>query len=369
MPDIENLYLANSSASTTYRNIITGTTLSPKSYRKVQPCWPTSVSSIAGCGILDRNEKFWEELHSANEENARKAEEIDVIIETITDSVNKRLVDLSDVNISLEAIPNLVKTVQNCSNVMHDVNKKCAEVEKQLAEFENLIEALQLQEKQLDHKFEMALYKERKLGEFVEGNIRRWDDFILAFDSTGNLENVRQDLAEKHASNVRKTETQLRVIQQERQAAFQDAFQSDMNIYKELGTIPSESLMSRSRLEPANRNDGVSEIEKKSKEPTLTLEEITLEAETNELNEFLNESKWCCDVLTVRKGRPPHTHKDDFWYKFTEFPMQFSRLVPIHWNFLNIFIAFILLEMKLENLYLLYFAKYIEIKNIFIVCK
>lgn len=98
-----------------------------------------------------------------NEQNASKAQCIDLVIESLTDRLNKKLVDLSDINVSLEAIPNIVKTVQNCSNIMYDVNKKCTDVEKGLVELENLIEVLQLQEKQLDRKLEIAMYKEKKL--------------------------------------------------------------------------------------------------------------------------------------------------------------------------------------------------------------
>lgn len=47
-------------------------------------------------------------------------------------------------------------------------------------------------------------------------------------------------MATKHAINVKETESQLSVIQIERQAVFQDAFQNDLNCYKELGTIPSK---------------------------------------------------------------------------------------------------------------------------------
>lgn len=56
----------------------------------------------------------------------------------------------------------------------------------------------------------------------------------------GNLEKVRQSLASKHAETVRESEKQMRLLQQERQAVFQDAFQSDLKYYKEVGKIPSK---------------------------------------------------------------------------------------------------------------------------------
>lgn len=46
----------------------------------------------------------------------------------------------------------------------------------------------------------------------------------------------------KHAETIRESEKQMRQVQQERQAVFQDAFQSDMKYYKEVGKIiPSKN--------------------------------------------------------------------------------------------------------------------------------
>lgn len=57
-----------------------------------------------------------------------------------------------------------------------------------------------------------------------------------------NLEKVRQSLAFKHAQTVKESEKQMRMLQQERQAAFQDAFQCDLQYYKEVGRIPSKEI-------------------------------------------------------------------------------------------------------------------------------
>lgn len=56
------------------------------------------------------------------------------------------------------------------------------------------------------------------------------------------LDQVRQELVDKHATNVRQYEQKLRSIQQERQAVFQDAFQNDLQIYRQSGTIPSKYI-------------------------------------------------------------------------------------------------------------------------------
>lgn len=178
LPDIENMYISSTN--------LTPTTSSPNkvlnhlgllipspsindSTKVPSTQWPHSdaINFNAGCKILERNETFWEELHNANELNARKAETCDAMISKLSESIRKRCIDLSDINVSLEIIPNIVQTIENCSSIMIEINDRCTEVENQLFELEDLMEVLELQEKQLDSKFEMAMFKERKLGKLL----------------------------------------------------------------------------------------------------------------------------------------------------------------------------------------------------------
>lgn len=223
LPDIENIYTSTSSSTRYTLEALTRTSApNDRIKSKISP-WSRSsaINFDAGCALLERNEKVWEELHAANEVNAKKAENCDQLIANIADNINKSAIDLSDINVSLEAVPNLIKTITNCSTIMHEINAKCMDVEKQLFELEDLMEVLQLQEKQLDSKFEMAMFKEKKLA---------------------NLEKVRQSLAVKHEDTVKESEKQMRALQVERQSVFQNAFESDLHYYKEVGKIPSKCL-------------------------------------------------------------------------------------------------------------------------------
>lgn len=178
LPDIENMYLSGAtaaSAASTSKVLNHLGSLIPSSnsndnMKIPSTHWPNSdaINFCTGCKLLERNETIWEELHLANESNAKKAETCDTIISTVSESIRKRCVDLSDINVSLEIIPNIVQTIENCSTIMIEINDKCSEVENQLYELQNLMEVLQLQEKQLDSRFEMAMFKERKLGKQSE---------------------------------------------------------------------------------------------------------------------------------------------------------------------------------------------------------
>lgn len=175
LPDIENMYIssANISPSSSSPNKVLNQlgllipSPSTTEHIKVPSTqWPHSeaINFNAGCKLLEQNEKHWEELHMANEANAKKAETCDLMISTLSESIRKRCIDLSDINVSLEIIPNIVQTIECCSTIMIEINDKCTQVENQLFELEDLMEVLELQEKQLDSKFEMAMFKERKLG-------------------------------------------------------------------------------------------------------------------------------------------------------------------------------------------------------------
>lgn len=171
LPDIENIYissangLSNSSSPTTIKN-----NFSLSISNDVSPVqrshWPntTLINFNAGRHLLEQNERLWEELHAANELNAKKAEKCDSTIAHLNESIVKRCIDLSDINVSLDMIPNILQTLENCSASIINVNDKCTEVERQLFELEDLMGVLQLQERKLDKKFEMAMYKEHKLG-------------------------------------------------------------------------------------------------------------------------------------------------------------------------------------------------------------
>lgn len=111
-------------------------------------------------------------------------------------------------------------------------------------------------------------------------------------------------MASKHAETVKESEKQMRILQQERQAVFQDAFQSDLQYYREVGKIPSMYkflqifffliLIVGKRTEKLNLHSfsrSEIEIEKKAVQQTLSLEEVVLdnELENKELDKFLEE--------------------------------------------------------------------------------
>lgn len=211
-----------------------------KNETSTKPKIPASINLYAGSEILQKNENDWSSIHNLNEENAEKARIIDDKIIKLKNSSDKTLTDLTDLYVSLTAIPNVIINLNNCVEMLSDISIKCQNLEKKLFDLEDLMEVLELQEKQLDKRFEMALYKEKKLGLDLKICFNIFfliQNFILAA-----LENVRKDLVSNHASSVQEFENNLMKIQHERQLVFQDAFQNDLKTFKEIGKIPSKYL-------------------------------------------------------------------------------------------------------------------------------
>lgn len=184
LPDIENHLLNISSAATassplktinqfsgftTSTNASNAASVSSVVTATASVQWPNTkaINFNAGCTLLQRNEEIWQEIHAANESNARKAAESDRLILGIKESITKHDIDLSDINVSLEQVPQIIQTVESCSAIVMDINQKCVAIEDQLFELEDLMEILELQEKQLDKRLELAMFKERKLGKHL----------------------------------------------------------------------------------------------------------------------------------------------------------------------------------------------------------
>lgn len=180
---------------------------------------PRSVKLTAGFTQLDRNQEVWHSVRCLNEKNANMAAELDERILDARKAAERRLTSIQDLNGTLSVLPSIVDQLKSCTEVIDEISSSMSEAEAKLMQLEDLVEVLNLQERQLDRRFEMALYKEKKMAE---------------------LDGVREKLTREHAENVGRHEKGMMRIQQERQLVFQDAFQDDLKHYKATGSIPSE---------------------------------------------------------------------------------------------------------------------------------
>lgn len=180
---------------------------------------PKSINLSAGFRQLDKNQDQWQSIRSMNEKNGNMAAELDERITSARNISEQRLTSIKDLNMTLSVLPSIVDQLKTAREMIEEINSTAVEVEEKMMQLQDLVEVLDLQEKQLDMRFELAMFKEKKMAE---------------------LEVVRERLSKEHVENVVRYEKGLRKVQQERQLVFQDAFQDDLKYYKETGSVPSE---------------------------------------------------------------------------------------------------------------------------------
>ncbi|KMZ00454.1 dysbindin protein homolog isoform X1 [Drosophila simulans] len=210
---------------------------------------PSHLNVAAGCSLLAKYEDDWQQIHGANEENAEKAAQIANQISGIQNQASHQRRIMSELNSSLAGIPTLITQLQASSKVLNSLEEMGQQLEIELEKLEDLCEECELQEFILEQQFQLSRHKQKKLNE---------------------LEQYRQQIAQKHQTKIKDQEQTLLKLQRERQAVFDDAFREDMEEYKQHGQLTKIQTTSNK----------------------LALEEVVLEAnevETKDaLEQFLN---------------------------------------------------------------------------------
>lgn len=114
------------------------------------------------------------------------------------------------------------------------------EVEGALYRLEDLNEMLDLQNRQLDHRFQLAMYKEKKL---IELNNFKGIYYVLRLCKSDIDIYWKMDclakLANDHIQRVSQHELNQQTKLKERRETFEEAFKEDLEEYKATGSIPS----------------------------------------------------------------------------------------------------------------------------------
>ncbi|KAL0276937.1 UNVERIFIED_CONTAM: hypothetical protein PYX00_004395 [Menopon gallinae] len=214
------------------------------------PRFSDDVNLNAGTEILENYQTCWAELHEAAQENASKAQEVDQLIGKLHKRLQKQSRDIGQTGTILTRLPEVIYSVTELTERIASLEALFDSVENALIQFEDLVEIRELQDRQLDHRFQLALYKEKKLS---------------------MLQSFRINMTEKHAEKLKRHELKQLKLMKERQEAFEDQFKHDMEVYKETSTIPKIDTSS-------DKDDG-------------KLEDIKLEPEDHKvLDEFLRDS-------------------------------------------------------------------------------
>ncbi|CAG9764727.1 unnamed protein product [Ceutorhynchus assimilis] len=200
-----------------------------------------------GAEILQHFQNHWEEIHKLNEENAKSADNVATAIETVSKNVEASKTNIDLISHILTS-SNFTTNVAQCLSQVKELYATCESVEQKLVDLENLIEDVQFERTVKQHRQNLENYKIRK---------------------QEKLDKLKQSLEEEYKKKLSEHESNKKLILEERQKVFQEAFKSDLEVYKNLGTIPKVDL-------PKNQNGAI-------------LEEIQLDFDQNELEQFFNE--------------------------------------------------------------------------------
>lgn len=176
-----------------------------------------NVNYNAGADILHTFQVQWNELHELAEENAGKAQEADNLIGTIYEKLEHEWKSITHLNSTLAHIPKINNAIQDLMDQIGTLQEMFEDVETALYKLEDLNEMLELQNRQLDHRFQLALYKEKKLAE---------------------LNVIKEKLANEHSERVSKYELKQQKMMKERRETFDEVFKEEVREYKATGSIP-----------------------------------------------------------------------------------------------------------------------------------
>ncbi|XP_066143758.1 dysbindin protein homolog [Euwallacea fornicatus] len=200
-----------------------------------------------GAPILHHFQQHWQELHALNEFNAKAAQGVSIQIENVFSRIAQSKSDI-DLISHLLTSSNLTRNISKCLRQVQGLYESCKEAEGKLEQLEDMLDQQEFEQMVLRHHGHMQSYEERKLAA---------------------LEKVQSALEEEYQKKVLEMESSKKLLLEERQKVFHEAFKSDLEVYKNLGTIPKVKL-SKSHNGPI-------------------LEEIQLDFDQSDLEQFFNE--------------------------------------------------------------------------------
>ena len=275
---------------------------SVKQFTPTEPCnipKPKKEDLEAGAELLETWQNNWEVIHLNNERNAKKADKCDKLIVNIKDRTLKQWNDIATLQTHIPQINNGIKDIMD---KLGSLESFIGDVEISLLALEDTIDAREMQEKQLDQRFQLAMYQERRKAEF--------NDLASKYLKVGVIESMMND---KFISD-----------------RLQNEYEKKKKLHSEKKSMDSEKLQkhyqSKFDEDVKNFQDGNNRLQVPLRhDPDASLESVDLddpdEAATNTLEAFLNEPDALYDVSPLPRDETPLQKTDDVDQVLTEVPI------------------------------------------------
>ena len=253
----------------------------------------------AGAELLETWQNNWEVIHLNNERNAKKADKCDKLIVSIKDRTLKQWNDIATLQTHIPQINNGIKDIMD---KLGSLESFIGDVEISLLALEDTIDAREMQEKQLDQRFQLAMYQERRKAEF-------------------------NDLASKYLT--KKVAMTIHMMNYSISDRFQNEYEKKKKLHSDKKSVDSAKLQkhyqSKFDEDVKNFQDGNRLQVPLRHDPDASLESVDLddpdEAATNTLEAFLNEPDALYDVSPLPRDETPLQKTDDVDQVLDEVPI------------------------------------------------
>ncbi|KAK7114508.1 dysbindin-A-like [Littorina saxatilis] len=217
-------------------------------HEKIKQLRAEGINLDAGADLLFRYQKDWSEMQNYTADSAKKAEEVDGMVNQIFTNYKRQWDAACQLEEEATALPTIVSTLKDMIELVGSLHQDFEAVEGELDKLLNICEEEALEREKESHVKQLAVYKKKKEAE--------------AFAVKGKLWSMLKERAKE-------VDTRKSHAMKERQEAFMDAFTSDMDYYRTHGH--------------PDRLPSATEFPKVS-----SLSEITIEEDKKALDEFLS---------------------------------------------------------------------------------
>lgn len=244
----------------TFQTIQEGISASVKQLSGTEECNGRQLRAAAGEELLDYYQGSWEGIHVAGEQAARQADRCDRLVSQVHAEYEKQWRHVSMLSSLLAQVPEINGQIERAMRCLGDLESVFSEAEVSLLALEETIDARDAQERQLEQRFQLAIYQERRRQE---------------------LEEMAAKLDLQHQRRRKEEEMRSTIVSRDRQAVFQEQFEYDIKEYKTRGLLQV----------PSRRPTDVS------------LESIDLNEDDSTLETFLRED--CPDLSPLPRDEVP----------------------------------------------------------------
>ena len=120
----------------------------------------------AGEAILGHYQDCWEVIHNSHERNSRKGSKCDRIISKIKRDTDSSWSQIMTIEKLVSEIPVMNGQVKQAMNMLGTLESLFSDVEVSLLALEDMIDAREMQERELEQRFQLTMHQERQRTRF-----------------------------------------------------------------------------------------------------------------------------------------------------------------------------------------------------------